>query len=119
MIISMEQTRVGLVAEAEADRKPSMKPILVFPALAGLATGAMAQSGPTTLNMTCAQARGIVASQGAFVLRTGPMTYDRYVRASSFCALGETVHPAWIRTADAAQCSVGGVCRSVDLENGR
>jgi hypothetical protein len=96
-----------------------MKPILAFLAIAGLATGAMAQSGPTTLNMTCAQARGIVASQGAVVLRTGPTTYDRYVRASSFCAPGETVHPAWIRTADAAQWPVGGVCRSVDLENGR
>ena len=96
-----------------------MKPILVFLAIVGMSTGAMAQSGPTALNMTCAQARGIVASQGAAVLRTGSTTYDRYVRASSFCALGETVHPAWIRTADAAQCPVGGVCRSVDLENGR
>jgi hypothetical protein len=115
----MEQTQVGPVAEFEADRKPSMKPILVFPAIAGLATGTMAQSGPTTLNMICAQARAIVASQGAVMLRTGPTTYDRYVRASSFCALGETMHPAWVRTADAAQCPVGGVCRPVDLENGR
>ena len=96
-----------------------MKPILVFLAVVGMSTGAMAQSEPTTLNMTCAQARGIVASQGAAVLRTGLTTYDRYVRASNFCAFGETVHPAWIRTADAAQCPVGGVCRSVDLENGR
>jgi hypothetical protein len=119
MIVSMEQTRAWLVAEAEAHRKLSMKPILVFLAIAGLATGAMAQSGPTTLNMTCAQTRGIVASQGAVVLRTGPTTFDRYVRASSFCAHGEAAHTAWIRTADAAQCPVGGVCRSVDLENGR
>jgi hypothetical protein len=91
--------------------------IYLFLAIAGLATGAMAQS--TTLNMTCAQARGIVVSQGAVVLRTGPTTYDRYVRASSFCARGETVSPAWIRTTDAAQCPVGGVCRQADLDNGQ
>jgi hypothetical protein len=96
-----------------------MKPIFVFLAMASLSTGAMAQSGPTTLNMTCAQARGIVASQGAVVLRTGPNTYDRYVRGSSFCARGETVHPVWVRTADAAQCPIGGVCRSVEIDIGQ
>ena len=96
-----------------------MKLTLLFLAIAGIATSAMAQSGPTALTMTCAQARGIVASQGAVVLRTGPTTYDRYVRTPTFCALGETVHPAWVRTADAAQCPVGGVCQPVDLEDGR
>jgi hypothetical protein len=115
----MEQRRVGLVAGSETDRKPSMKPILVLLAIAGMSTGAIAQSGPTTLNMTCAQARGIVASQDTVMLRTEPTTYDRYVRGSSFCALGETVHPAWIRTADAAQCPVGGICRSGEIDIGR
>lgn len=119
IVCFMEQRQAGLVAGSEADWEASMRPILLFLAIAGTATGAMAQPGPTTLTMTCAQARRIVASQGAVVLRTGSTTYDRYVQGSSFCALGETVHPAWIRTADAAQCPVGGVCRSVDLENGR
>ena len=96
-----------------------MRPLLVSVVIAGFATGALAQSGPTTLAMTCAQARGIVASQGAAVLRTGPTTYDRYVRDARFCALQETVHPAWVRTADTVQCPVGGVCRSVDIDNGR
>lgn len=96
-----------------------MKPVLVFIASLGFATGALAQSGATTLTMTCAAARGIVASQGAVVLRTGPTTYDRYVRDSSFCALQETARPAWVRTADIAQCPVGGVCRSVDIDNGQ
>ncbi|MEE1609814.1 hypothetical protein [Microvirga sp. CF3016] len=96
-----------------------MKPLLVSVAIAGFATGSLAQSGPTTLGMTCAQARGIVASRGAAVLRTGPATYDRYVRDGSFCALQETARPAWVRTADVAQCPVGGVCRSVDIDNGR
>jgi hypothetical protein len=96
-----------------------MRPLLVSIAIAGFATGASAQSGSTTLAMTCAQARGIVASQGAAVLRTGPATYDRYVRDGSFCALQEMARPAWVRTADVAQCPVGGVCRSIETDNGR
>jgi hypothetical protein len=43
-------------------------------AIAGFATGALARSGPTTLAMSYAQARGIVAAQGAAALRAGPMT---------------------------------------------
>jgi hypothetical protein len=96
-----------------------MRLILVSVAIAGFTTGAIAQSGPTTLAMTCAQARGIVAAQGAAVLRTGPATYDRYVRGSSFCALQETARPAWVRTADIVQCPIGAVCRSPEFENGR
>jgi hypothetical protein len=97
----------------------SMKAILVLVAVAGFATHAVAQTGATTLTMTCAAARGAVASQGAVVLRTGPMTYDRYVRDSNFCALQETARPAWVRTADIAQCPIGAVCRSVEIDNGR
>ncbi|MXQ12320.1 hypothetical protein [Microvirga makkahensis] len=96
-----------------------MKSNLVALVMAGIPTAVMAQSGPTTLAMTCAQARGIVASQGAVVLRTGPTTYDRYVRDGSFCALQETARPAWVRTADRVQCPVGGVCRSVEIDNGQ
>ena len=96
-----------------------MKALLMSVAIAGFATGSLAQSGPTTLAMTCAQAAGIVASQGAAVLRTGSTTYDRYVRDGSFCALQETARPVWVRTADVAQCPVGGVCRSVEIDNGR
>ena len=96
-----------------------MKAILVSLAIASLGTSAMAQSRPTTLNMTCVQARGIVASQGAVVLHTGPTTYDRYVRDSSFCALQEMARPARVRTADVAQCPVGRVCRSVEIDNGQ
>jgi len=95
-----------------------MKPTLIAIAIAGMATGVHAQSGPTTLSMTCAQARGIVASQGGVVLRTGPTTYDRYVRDSSFCALQETAWPAWVGTADVAQCPVRN-CRPSDVVNGR
>ena len=96
-----------------------MKALLMSVAIACFATGSLAQSGPTTLAMSCTQARGIVAAQGAAVLRTGPMTYDRYVRGSGFCALQETAQPAWVRTADVVQCPIGAVCRSVEKDNGR
>ncbi|WP_262297827.1 hypothetical protein [Microvirga sesbaniae] len=96
-----------------------MRALLVAAGIAGFVTGAGAQSGSTTLAMTCAQAKGIVASRGAVMLRTGPATYDRYVRDGSFCAFQETVRPAWVRTVDVAQCPVGGVCGSVEIDNGR
>ena len=96
-----------------------MRRIFMSAAIAGFATDSLAQSGLTTLAMSCAQVRAIVAAQGAAVLRTGPMTYDRYVRGSGFCALRETVQPAWVRTADVVQCPIGAVCRSVEKGNGR
>ncbi|KLK93982.1 hypothetical protein AA309_05795 [Microvirga vignae] len=96
-----------------------MKVFLASIMLTGLSTGAMAQSAATTLAMTCQQARQIVASRGAVVLRTGPTTYDRYVRDSSFCERSLTADPAWVRTADTAKCPVGGVCRSIEIDNGR
>ncbi len=96
-----------------------MKPILLILVAASFATGAVAQQGPATPNMTCAQAMGIVASQGAVVLHTGPTIYDRYVRDASFCAAQEMARPAWVKTADAIQCPVGHVCRSIEIDNGQ
>lgn len=81
---------------------------------------AAAQPAPVvTQAMTCAEARGLVAAQGAAVLHTGPGTYDRFVRDSSFCPHPLTARTAFARTADAAQCPVGGVCRDTTIENGQ
>jgi hypothetical protein len=77
---------------------------------------AVAQVRPSSPPLTCQAARQIVASQGAAVLSTGRYAYDRYVSSSRFCALGETTEPAWIPTADSAQCFVGYRCRQPDLE---
>lgn len=71
---------------------------------------AWAQSHPLTLRMSCAQAQGLVASQRAIVLNTGPLTYDRYVGSSGSCVVGETLDPAWVPTADTAQCPIGYRC---------
>ena len=94
-----------------------MKFTLIAIAIAGMTTEAHAQSG-TTLSMTCTQVRGIVTSQGAAVLRTGPMTYDRYVRDVSFCARQETAWPTWVRTADVPQCPMR-ICQSPESFSGR
>ena len=93
-----------------------MRPVLAFIVASSLSTGAAAQAGPVTLDMTCAQAAGLVRSRGAVVLRTGSATYDRFVRDESFCAGQETARPSWVRTADSAQCPVGGVCRLREID---
>ncbi len=97
----------------------SVKRLVLPLLLAAVASAAAAQSGPTTQAMTCAQARGIVASQGAVVLHTSPTTYDRFVRDSSFCPYPQTARTAFAQTVDAAQCPVGGVCRDLTIDNGR
>jgi hypothetical protein len=82
-------------------------------------TAALAQAGPNTTAMTCNQARGLVASQGAVVLHTGPVTYDRFVSGPGFCTSNELPRSTWVGTADTAQCFIGYVCRQLDLERGR
>lgn len=96
-----------------------MKPLIFALVLATAPTVAMAQPVGTTLSMSCAQAREIVSIWGAAVLRTGPATYDRYVRDSSYCARQEVIRPAWVKTTDMAQCPIGGVCRSIEIDNGQ
>ncbi len=96
-----------------------MKPFVIALVLTAVSSAVMGQSRNSTRSMSCAQARGVIATQGAVVLHTGPNTYDRYVRDAGFCAAQEMVRPAWVPTADTAQCPIGGVCRSVEIDNGR
>lgn len=79
-------------------------------AAALLATAASAQPRPSTLGMSCAQTRALVASRGAVVLGTGPYTYDRYVAHTGFCPHDQTTEPAYERTRDNPQCYVGDRC---------
>jgi hypothetical protein len=78
----------------------------------GIGSGALAQSHPSTLQMTCYGARELVATEGAVVLNTSPTTYDRYVAAGNQCALGEVMEPVWVPTADTPQCPIGYRCVS-------
>ncbi|HEY8383010.1 MAG TPA: hypothetical protein VIL09_12760 [Microvirga sp.] len=93
-----------------------MRPIAIMLALMASATAAAAQGRVSTQSLPCAQASALVARSGAVVLGTGPFTYERFVRDSSFCEVAETVEPVYAPTADAAQCPVGYRCRSSDIE---
>jgi hypothetical protein len=84
--------------------------LMALLALMSMSGDVLAQSHPLTLRMTCAQAQGLVASQRAIVLNTGPLTYDRYVGSYGYCVLGETLEPAWVPAADTAQCPIGYRC---------
>ena len=86
-----------------------MKLVSAAVAIISMGSGALAQSHPLTLQMSCNQARGLVAAQGAIVLNTSPTTYDRYV-AGGQCVLGEFPEPAWVPTGDTSQCPIGYRC---------
>jgi hypothetical protein len=80
---------------------------LLFAAAAG---SAFAQARPSTVRMSCAQARGLVASHGAIVLGTGGQTFDRYVNHRGFCLSTEITDPTWVPAGDTPQCFIGYRC---------
>lgn len=78
-------------------------------ALAAMTSGA-AMARPDSLAMTCAAAAGLVSSQGAVVMGTGPNIFDRYVSSLRYCSGSEQLKPEWIKTKDNPQCFVGYTC---------
>lgn len=86
--------------------------VIAFLAFMVMTSGVLAQSHPLTLRMSCAQAQSLVTSQRTIVLNTSPLTYDRYVGSYGYCALGETLEPARVPTADSSQCPIGYRCIS-------
>lgn len=74
---------------------------------AGLST---AVARPSTTEMTCAQARGVVLRQGGIVLGTGGQTYDHFVRDASFCQPTEVGKRAFVPARDTSACFVGYTC---------
>jgi hypothetical protein len=95
-----------------------MKLLFTSVALISMGTGALAQSHPLTVQMSCYGARGLVSVHGAIVLNTSPTTYDRYVAAGGRCELGEVTEPAWVPTADTHQCPIGYRCVSRTMRSG-
>ncbi|MFE1602188.1 hypothetical protein [Methylobacterium sp. ID0610] len=79
-------------------------------ALAAIPITADAQERPSTTDMTCRQARGVLAERGASVLGTGGFTYDRFVRDRSFCEPTQVTANAFVPTRDNPQCLVGYRC---------
>lgn len=85
----------------------------------GTGSAALAQTSGSTQAMTCQQAAGLVRAQGAVVLHTGPTTYNRFVSGPGFCTRDQITEPAWVGTADTAQCFIGYRCGQSELDNGR
>lgn len=61
-------------------------------------------------DMTCAQARSLVRSNGAVVLWQTEDLYDRYVVHQGYCDRDETTRPAYVSTADSNWCFIGYTC---------
>ncbi|MGQ3676397.1 hypothetical protein ACT6QH_12970 [Xanthobacter sp. TB0139] len=95
--------------------------LVVAAGLAGFWGGpnleARAQSMPSTLNMSCAEAVKLVAKEGGVVLRTGENTFDRYVSGLRFCSMGDSLRPEWVPTRDKKECFIGYTCYVPSLDN--
>ena len=85
------------------------KVLLALPLIL-LAADALAQPRRYVSQVPCVQAKATVDQLGAVVLYSGPYSYDRYVRDSTFCLRPDRAEPTWIATADTPQCFVGYRC---------
>jgi hypothetical protein len=86
-----------------------MRALAMVLAVIALADAAFAQR-PSTLSMSCSQARRLVSSEQAIVMSTGRHTYDRYVSSPGFCPFGEYALVAWVPTRDTRNCQIGFRC---------
>lgn len=84
--------------------------ICVICTVIGISWPAMAQR-PSTLDMTCPEARAVVSRSRGIVLGTGGSTYDRFVRDRGACEVTEITIPAYAPTRDMADCFIGYRCR--------
>lgn len=90
-----------------------MKSIFALILLAGVSFAAQAR--PNSWDMTCAEARNLVDTNGAVVMNYGyspaaGYLYERYVANDSYCDSHEMAQPAYVPTTDDDSCYVGGVC---------
>jgi hypothetical protein len=93
----------------------SLSLVALTAAFAAMTSSVAAQTRPSTVNMTCAQARALVGAHGAIVLGTGRYTYDRFVTHGGFCLNREATRAAWVPTFDTPQCFVGYTCIEAEL----
>jgi hypothetical protein len=90
--------------------------VVIATTFALTASAAIAQSRPSTTQMSCGQAQATVAHSGAAVLGTGGGTYDRIVRDASFCFYGQRLRPVVAPTRDNPRCFVGNRCFDESLD---
>ncbi|MBF9196935.1 hypothetical protein [Microvirga terrestris] len=88
-----------------------MKPVFVSIVIASFATGVMARTRPSTVNLPCRASRQLVLTRGGVVLGTGGYTYDRFVRDGTFCTIGEYIQQAFVPSLDTPHCFVGCRCK--------
>ena len=86
--------------------------------LVAFSSAAFAQPRPSTTAMTCGQARAYLGSQGAAVIGTGGLTYDRFVTSRAFCEPTQTTRTAFVPTTDARACPIGFTCVEPTIERG-
>jgi hypothetical protein len=84
--------------------------LLTGVAVLGLAKPTPAQTRPSTVTMSCAQATALVRMRGALVLGTGGQTYDRFVSDTGHCESGQAARPAFRPTQDRPSCFIGYTC---------
>jgi hypothetical protein len=60
--------------------------------------------------LPCRMIAETVSLRGVALLSTGRDMFDRYVSDQSRCERDEQITPAWVRSADKAQCFVGYTC---------
>ena len=87
---------------------------LILSALTFGSLSAMAR--PSTWEMTCSEAAGLVQQEGAVVMnydyKPGPgYLYSRFVSNATYCGPHERTVAAFVRTADTADCFVGYLCQ--------
>ena len=83
--------------------------------IAAASTASAAQRTDIT-QMSCGQARSLIAQRGASVVTTGPRTYQRFVSDIRFCDAGNHyLHPAFTPTADNRSCRIGYTCENWNL----
>jgi hypothetical protein len=75
-----------------------------------ISSEAFAISRHQSVSMSCANIKGIIASEGAAIFRwTQPPNIDRFgkfVRNGAYCFIGEEVKYAYIPSADNSKCPV-------------
>ncbi len=80
---------------------------------------ASASEMPLTLSMSCTKAAKLVAESRGIVLKTGDITFDRYVNSLQFCDAGDSLRPEWVPTQDNPQCFIGYTCYLPSIDSRR
>jgi len=98
-----------------------MKAVAVAACLCLVAAEAQAISRYDPTRMSCEQVHGIIARDGAVILRyrsprTSLTLYDRYVSTAAYCERGEVRNLRTVPSADTASCQVYN-CKQAEFDD--